>query len=116
MFLSRNVHMGMIIEMKAKSAPFFYFWTPLNTIKSKIVCSNFDTLPLLSHFRFTHFVGAVGMLRKEINHHLKAETISKRTVHSQLLQNNISPAKIYFLVIGEFRAWSLKFHLQKSCK
>ena len=36
---------------------------------------------------FTHFVDAVGIVTKIINHHSKTETMSKLTVHSQFLQN-----------------------------
>ena len=35
----------------------------------------------------SEFVAAVGMLRKNLNHHSKAETISKLTVHLQFSQN-----------------------------
>ena len=52
-----------------------------------------DTLPKLRYFGFTHFLDAVGI----INHHSEAETISKLTVHSQMLQIYFWPAKIYML-------------------
>ena len=50
---------------------------------------------------FTHFVDAVGMLRKQ-NHHSKAEAISKLTVLPQLLLNYLSTAKIYILYMIKF--------------
>ena len=37
-----------------------------------------------------------------INHHSKAETILKLTVHSQFLQNYFSPAKIYISQMTKF--------------
>ena len=38
-----------------------------------------------------------------MDHHLKAETMPKLTVHSQLLHNNFSPAKFFNLVNDEVR-------------
>ena len=44
----------------------------------------------------TKFIAAVGMLRKKLNHHSEAVTISKLSVHSQFIQNNFSVQKLDF--------------------
>ena len=52
---------------------------------------------------FMHFVDAVARHAKKIlNNHFKAETISKMTIHSQLLQNYFTPAKIYISEMTKF--------------
>ena len=53
----------------------------------RVVLPNSDTLPKVRDSKFKHFKDDVGMLRTEISHHSKAETISKLTYHSQLLKN-----------------------------
>ena len=64
---------------------------------TRVACPNFDTLvyKLCRCCRHT---------TKIINHHSKAETISKLRVHSQLLQNLFSPAKVLCFVNNEDRA------------
>ena len=57
-------------------------------------CPNFGILELRKK---TEFVDAVGMLRKKLNYHSISETIQNLTVHSQLLQNYFSCAKIKML-------------------
>ena len=51
---------------------FFVIWF------DRVICFNFDTMPQLRQSRFRHFVDAVGMLRKNISHHSKANIISNR--------------------------------------
>ena len=57
----------------------------------RVVCPNFGL----------NFVIPVFAL---INHNSKTETISKLAVHSQLLQNHFSPAKMLYFVNEEVRA------------
>ena len=65
---------------------------------SRIVCHIFGHPALTSSFQVYVLCRCCRHATKIINHHSKAETISKLTVHLQLLQNHFSPAM--FLVIS----------------
>ena len=57
----------------------------IRSYSEAIACPNFDTLPLTSSFQFSHTVECrcCRDATKIINHHLKAETISKLTIYNR---------------------------------
>ena len=71
------------------------YWSP--SVLDRVAGPNFDALLLLRHLKFTHFDRCCRHATKIIYRHSKAETISKVTVQSLLLQNYFSPTKIHIL-------------------
>ena len=89
-------------------------------------------LPILRYSvitHWTHFLAAVGMLRKKFNHYSKAITISKQTAHSEFWQNYFFRANIKILTrqvnvhslgrVSELRECYpvlLEMHLERLCQ
>ena len=76
------------------SIPLRYSFKVSDIIIYSVVCTNFGRPALTSSFQVYALCSAAVWPCYE-NHHSKAETISKLTFHSQLLQNYFSPGKLY---------------------